>query len=167
LVERPAELETTLGSFGAGVKDRNESSQAQTLATAGFARALSSRRQRTDSLGKPAGFGAAERKVSVGTAENRRAHDAARDAPVKILWKPVPQYTDEAREKRIEGDVVLLVRFLARGMVETIRVIGSLGHGLDEHAVEAAGAVRFEPAIENDKPVDFVAQMRIRFELAY
>lgn len=184
---RPTELKTTLGSFGAVVKGQNVNAQTQTLTSAGFTQASSSGSQRMGLLGKPAGFGvalaeeadvqappirttgfgAAERKVSAAPAEDPPPDEAARDSPVKVLWKPVPRYTDEALEQRIEGDVVLLVRFLARGVVETIRVVGSLGHGLDQRAVEAAGRVRFEPAIQNNEPVDLVAQIRIRFELAY
>jgi TonB family protein len=112
-----------------------------------------------------ANFGAAQRQLGAGS-DKPPAPDT-REHPVRILWKPVPEYTDEARERRIEGDVVLLVRFLARGAVETLRVVSGLGYGLDEHAVNAAMAVRFKPATQNNQHIDYVAQVRIRFELAY
>ena len=59
------------------------------------------------------------------------------------------------------------MRFLARGTAETLEVISGLGYGLDEYALQAAEAIRFEPAMQGDQPVDYTAQVRIRFELAY
>jgi TonB family protein len=86
---------------------------------------------------------------------------------VKILWKPVPKYSEEGIRRRIEGDVVLLVRFLAQGKAETLQIVSGLGYGLDKYALQAAESIRFEPARQDDQPVDYTAQVRIRFELAY
>ncbi len=121
--------------------------------------------RRADSAGE-AGFGAAERRL---TAVVAREPTSARSKkrPVKILWKPVPKYSEEGIRRRIEGDVVLLVRFLAQGTVETLQIVSGLGYGLDENALRAAQSIRFEPATEGDQPVDYTAQVRIRFELAY
>jgi TonB family protein len=63
--------------------------------------------------------------------------------------------------------VVLLVHFLAQGTVETLEIVSGLGYGLDEFALEAAQSIRFEPATEDDRAIDYTAQVRIRFELAY
>lgn len=119
--------------------------------------------RRIDTAGE-AVFGAAERRIEAASAP---AAVRSKNRPVKILWKSVPQYSEEGLRRRIEGDVVLLVRFLARGTVETVEVVSGLGYGLDEHALRAAEAIRFEPATEGDQPVDYTAQLRIRFELAY
>lgn len=113
-----------------------------------------------------AGFGAVEKKQETAAVHNEAVSKTA-DKPVRVLWKPSPKYSEEAIEKRIEGDVVLLVRFLASGEAETLQVVKGLGYGLDEYARQAAESIRFEPATKNDKPVDYVAQVRIRFELAY
>jgi TonB family protein len=121
--------------------------------------------RRADTLGE-AGFRAAERRLPAVTA-SEPASAKSRNQPVKILWKPVPKYSEEGIRRRIEGDVVLLVRFLALGTVETLQVVSGLGYGLDEFALQAAEAIRFEPATQGDQPVDYTAQVRIRFELAY
>ena len=113
-----------------------------------------------------AGFGATERGVAA-VAESEPAAQSARNRPAKILWKPVPKYSEEGIRRRIEGEVVLLVRFLAQGTVETLEVVSGLGYGLDEYALQAAESIRFEPAIEGDRAVDYTARVRIRFELAY
>ncbi len=52
------------------------------------------------------------------------------------------------------------------GELRVLRVIGGLGHGLDEAAVEAAEKIRFKPARRNGQPVDHTATLRVLFRLA-
>ncbi len=85
---------------------------------------------------------------------------------IVVLAKPLPQYTAEAREARIQGDVTLEVRFTADGRVDILRVINGLGHGLDEQARLAASRIRFKPATRDGKPVDQVSVIHIVFQLA-
>ena len=87
--------------------------------------------------------------------------------PVVIFSKPKPAYTDEARKLRLEGEVVVEVVFLASGSVRVARVTNGLGHGLDEAAVRAAEQIRFRPALQDGKPVDFPATVHIEFQLAF
>lgn len=86
---------------------------------------------------------------------------------VVILDKPRPAYTQEARNLKIEGDVVVEVVFLASGQVQVNRVVSGLGHGLDESAVRAAQQIKFRPAKREGQAVDFPARVRIEFRLAY
>ena len=86
--------------------------------------------------------------------------------PVEIASKPKPQYTDEARALKLEGEVWLEVLFAADGSVRVQRVLRSLGHGLDENATKAAGQIRFRPAEKDGQPVDQVATIRVQFQLA-
>jgi len=86
---------------------------------------------------------------------------------VNILDKPRPQYTEEGRTLRIEGDVVLDLVFLANGTVQVNSVINGLGHGLDQSAIRAAQQIKFKPAKRDGEPVDFPARVRIEFRLAY
>jgi TonB family protein len=85
---------------------------------------------------------------------------------VDILNKPNPVYSSEGRTLRIERDVVLEVVFLASGQMQVTRVVSSLGHGLDEAAIQAAKQIRFRPAKHDGQPVDFPARVRIGFRLA-
>jgi TonB family protein len=86
---------------------------------------------------------------------------------VEITFKPNPVYTDEARNLRLEGEVLLEVMFAANGQLHVNRVVRGLGHGLDEAAVSAANKMRFKPALRNGQPVDSTAVVHVVFQLAY
>jgi len=92
------------------------------------------------------------------------------DAPttgVEILSKPTPVYTQEARDLKLEGQVLLEILFTADGHVQVQRVVRGLGHGLDEAAQAAASKMRFKPAMKNGQPVDSTAVVHVVFQLAY
>jgi TonB family protein len=106
---------------------------------------------------------------SVAAAEKSKQNGLAAGGPttrVDILNKPNPAYSSEGRTLKIEGDVVLEVVFLASGQMQVTRVVSSLGHGLDEAAIQAAKQIRFRPAKRDGQPVDFPAHVRIGFRLA-
>jgi TonB family protein len=84
----------------------------------------------------------------------------------EILNKPKPDYTEEARTKRVEGEVWLEVLFGADGTPRVQRVLRSLGYGLDENAIRSARLIRFRPAREGSREVDQVATVRVQFQLA-
>jgi TonB family protein len=85
--------------------------------------------------------------------------------PVEIIFKPKPDYTDEARELRISGEVRLQVLFTASGQVHVISVLQGLGYGLDAKAVKAAEQIKFKPALHVGQPVDSTAVVHIVFDL--
>jgi TonB family protein len=92
------------------------------------------------------------------------------DAPttgVEILSKPTPVYTQEARDLKLEGQVLLDILFTADGHVQVQRVVRGLGHGLDEAAQVAASKMRFKPAMKNGQAVDSTAVVHVVFQLAY
>jgi TonB family protein len=65
---------------------------------------------------------------------------------VRILEKPAPEYTEEARRDRVAGKVVLNVMFTSYGVVNITSVERGLPLGLTEKAVEAARRIKFTPA---------------------
>lgn len=112
-----------------------------------------------------AGFGNAD----VPAPPTVQAHAAAPTAtmvPAEILSKPVPVYTEEARTKKIEGEVLLEVVFEATGKIHVVRVVRGLGYGLDDAAVRAAQQIHFKPALKDGQPSDSTALVHIIFQLA-
>lgn len=114
-----------------------------------------------------AGGFADERNASSGARVQKAADTTPTQEPVVILSKPQPEYTTEARQDKIQGEVLLQVVFTSSGSVEVERVVRGLGHGLDENAETAAKLIQFKPARRDGQPVDFPAIVRIEFALAY
>lgn len=85
---------------------------------------------------------------------------------LEVLSKPAVQYTSEARQLRVEGDVILRVTFTASGQVQVKGIVHGLGHGLDEEARRVAEQIRFRPATRNGQAVDLTTNITITFQLA-
>jgi TonB family protein len=99
--------------------------------------------------------------------ESNSIHALRAGARARLLARPTPEYTDEARNLHITGDVVLEVILGATGTVHVVRVLSGLGHGLDEAAITAVNHTRCQPATEaGGRPVDISATIRVRFQLA-
>src|SRR5271166_3383284 len=110
-----------------------------------------------------AGFGDAD---VVAAQPKVKSVEVIKTLPVEITFKPRPVYTDEGRQLKIEGEVLLDVVFSANGQIRIVRVLRGLGHGLDESAVRAAEKIQFKPALRDGHPADFEAVLRIEFQLA-
>ena len=96
-----------------------------------------------------------------------QADTGAATSPVEITFKPNPVYTDEARNLKLEGEVLLEMTFFANGSLHVNRVVRGLGHGLDEAAMAAASKIRFKPAQRGGVPVDSTAVVHVVFQMAY
>ena len=84
---------------------------------------------------------------------------------VRIISKPVPAYTDAARQAGVEGKVVLQAVFAADGKVKYILVIRPLPKGLTENAVNAARKIKFAPAVKDGRPVSMFYRIEYNFDL--
>jgi TonB family protein len=83
----------------------------------------------------------------------------------RILEKPEPTYTEEARKNQITGTVVLKVVFSASGQVTNIRMVSGLPDGLNERAIAAAKRIRFIPATKDGHQVSTYFQLEYNFNL--
>ena len=111
------------------------------------------------------GFGTQE--VAQLTPHAQRMDAGLAATSVEITYKPNPTYTEEARNLKLEGEVLLEVMFGANGQLHVNRVVRGLGHGLDEAAIAAAGKMHFKPAVRNGQPMDSTAIVHVVFQLAY
>jgi TonB family protein len=85
--------------------------------------------------------------------------------PPSILREVRPDYTEEARRRGVEGDVVLEIVVRADGNVGDVKVLQGLGGGLDQRAVEAVRQWRFSPARRFGTPVDVMVEIAVEFKL--
>jgi protein TonB len=85
-------------------------------------------------------------------------------APV-ATYKPEPEYSQEALAAGIEGEVWLSVVIDVKGIPSQVVVKRSLGHGLDEKAIETVQKWRFKPALKSGEPVATNATISLSFRL--
>jgi TonB family protein len=83
----------------------------------------------------------------------------------RALFAPDPDYTDLARQNRLQGTVTLWVVVSADGTTQDIRVARTLGLGLDQRAVEAVRRWRFAPGAVDGKPVPVRINVEVNFRL--
>jgi TonB family protein len=76
-----------------------------------------------------------------------------------------PLYSEEARQRHIEGEVVLEIVVRADGRVGNVRLVQGLGAGLDRLAAEAVRQWRFDPARRLGAPVDVLVEVAVEFRL--
>lgn len=85
-------------------------------------------------------------------------------APV-VSTRVEPVYTEEARQARVSGIVILEVVIDRTGIVKDIRVLKSLPFGLSEAASDAVKQWTFKPATLNGEAVDVIFNLTINFQL--
>jgi TonB family protein len=84
--------------------------------------------------------------------------------PVK-LYGPEPEYSEEARKAKYQGTVVLNGVVDPSGRTRDLKVIRSLGLGLDEKAIEAVEKWKFRPGYKDGKPVPVYVSIEVNFRL--
>ncbi len=85
--------------------------------------------------------------------------------PPKVLYKVDPDYTQEDKDAKVEGPVVLQMVVTAEGTADQIKVIKSLSPGLDQKAIEALEKWTFQPGTKDGKAVPVYATVEINFRL--
>jgi TonB family protein len=83
----------------------------------------------------------------------------------QLLYKVEPQYSEEARKAKFQGTVTLYIEVDPNGHATNIRVVQSLGLGLDEKAEEAVKQWKFRPGYKDGKPVTVAATIQVNFRL--
>jgi TonB family protein len=87
------------------------------------------------------------------------------DQRARLLAKPEPQYTEEARRNQVSGTVTLRAIFSSSGEVVQIRALNTLPFGLTEKAIAAARQIKFVPAMKDGHPVSVRMQLEYNFNL--
>lgn len=101
------------------------------------------------------------------TPRSTPAATASANAAPKVIYKPRPEYTVEARALHLEGTVSVRLRVSATGSVEVLGISSGLGHGLDQAAENAVRGTRFQPALDaSGRPMVWEGIVNVAFQLA-
>jgi TonB family protein len=149
--------------IGNGLKSGSNAGMVGKVASAGIPGAAGNSAG-TGTYGKVASAGIPA--VAAAAPVVQKAAAAPTSTNLEVISKPPVQYTADARQQRIEGEVVLRVTFLANGQVAVQGVVKGLGHGLDEEARRVAQLIRFRPATRDGHPIDLTTTITISFQLA-
>ena len=98
-----------------------------------------------------------------GTSESSKSVGV--DSRPVILYRPRPAYTEEARNNKTQGAVLLRVLVDATGVAKNIRVVRGLPDGLNEQAIDAVSKTKFKPAMKDGHPVDYTMLLEVGFSL--
>ena len=85
-------------------------------------------------------------------------------APIP-LNKPEAEFSEEARKAKYQGTCLVGMVVGADGLPREIRILSSLGMGLDEKAMEVARKYRFQPAMKDGHAVAVEIALEVDFHL--
>lgn len=85
--------------------------------------------------------------------------------PPQAIYNPQPQYSEEARRAKMQGNVTVSCVVGADGLVHDAKVVRPAGYGMDENALEAVRQWRFEPAKKDGQPVPVQVNIEVSFRL--
>jgi protein TonB len=85
--------------------------------------------------------------------------------PPRLLREVRADYTEDARRRGLNGEVVLEIVVRRDGSVGDIKILQGLGGGLNDRAVQAVRQWRFSPAQRLGSPVDVIVEVAVEFKL--
>jgi protein TonB len=85
--------------------------------------------------------------------------------PPRLLREVKADYTEDARQRGISGDVVLEIVVRSDGSVGDVKILQGLAGGLNDRAVQAVRQWRFSPARRQGAAVDVIVEVAVEFKL--
>ncbi len=85
--------------------------------------------------------------------------------PPRPIYSPEPEFSEEARKAKYQGTCTLMIVVDTDGKPTNLRVVNSLGMGLDEKALETVKTWRFEPGQKDGHPVKVEMAVEVDFHL--
>ena len=83
----------------------------------------------------------------------------------RAIYQPEPEYSDEARKAKFQGSVLLWLVVGPDGRPRDVKIVRSVGMGLDEKALETVRTWRFEPGRKDGIPVAVQVHVEVIFHL--
>ena len=112
------------------------------------------------------------RATAAGSGQDRAAAPAA--GPIvpeaastrrACLKEVKADYTEEARQRGVAGDVVMEIVIRSDGSVGDVKILQGLAGGLNDRAILAVRQWRFAPAKRLGAPVDVIVEVAVEFKL--
>jgi TonB family protein len=92
-------------------------------------------------------------------------HPGHRMSAPHLLQSEEPEFTKEAKQQKISGEVYLVFTVTQSGRVDEIWLARPLGFGLDEAAAKAVRKYRLAPAKLDGQPVGVVVTVNVGFHI--
>lgn len=127
----------------------------------------------TPGQGEPAASATSRNGSEVNGSEVRRASSvepagvlelSPEVAEGSLLYRVEPEYPEEARQRQIEGSVVLDVRMARDGAVEAVNLVSGQAL-LAEAAIAAVKQWRFKPRMVKGQPAEMQTKVTLNFRL--
>jgi TonB family protein len=81
------------------------------------------------------------------------------------IYQPFPDFSERARQKKQQGNVMLMLVVNKEGLVEDVRILRPLGYGLDEKALSYVRTWKFRPAEMDGEPVVMPLSVEVNFHM--
>lgn len=85
--------------------------------------------------------------------------------PPRVLHLSDPEFSEEARQAKYQGTMVLSLVVDSAGQAEDIRILRPIGVGLDRKAVESVSKWEFQPGTKEGEPVAVQIAVEVDFHL--
>lgn len=85
--------------------------------------------------------------------------------PPRLVREIKADYTEDARQRGLSGEVVMEIVVRRDGTVGDVKVLQGLGGGLNDRAVQAVRQWRFSPAHRQGEAVDVMVEVSVEFRL--
>jgi TonB family protein len=87
--------------------------------------------------------------------------------PPHAIYTPDPDYDPEARRAHIQGTVLLSLTVGPDGLVRDAKIQKSLNSKLDQKALEAVRKWKFDPGLQDGKPIPADITVTVSFRLLH
>lgn len=105
------------------------------------------------------------RKVFGFLKRSKSAPGSGLDTPAKAIRNVFASYTDEARNRGIQGVIKVVIEVKSNAQSGFVFVVTELPYGLTESARRAAAETKWQPAVKNGKAVDSILTREYTFSI--
>ena len=85
--------------------------------------------------------------------------------PPRGISMPQPEYSEQARRKKISGTVLVMMIVRPDGTVRDVKIKKSLEKSLDQQAIAAVQTWTFQPATKDGQPVAARVDSEVTFRI--